>query len=111
MSIRPAIATTDGTPPLPINNKAEILELGRRLATFKSTKELLCVFASDAADPHQQALDKANILYGDVISPAQYPHHRQRVSSDGDLNAPARFNVVQLDTLMTAYSSSVLVVV
>ncbi|KAM6501546.1 hypothetical protein JOM56_001523 [Amanita muscaria] len=39
--------------------------LGRELATFKSTKELLCVFA-DAADTHQQALDKADILHRDV---------------------------------------------
>ncbi|KIL58474.1 hypothetical protein M378DRAFT_170549 [Amanita muscaria Koide BX008] len=82
MSIRPAIATMDGTPPLPMyktpslspeekamwltvhglvplshddsnwrKSKAKILVLnglGRRLATFKSTKELLGVFA-DAA--------------------------------------------------------------
>ncbi|KAM6501555.1 hypothetical protein JOM56_001532 [Amanita muscaria] len=50
------------------STKAKILVLnglGRGLATFKSTKELLCVFA-DATDAHQQALDKANILHRDV---------------------------------------------
>ncbi|KAM6501558.1 hypothetical protein JOM56_001535 [Amanita muscaria] len=49
-------------------SKAKVLilnGLGRRLATFKSTKELLGVFA-DAVDAHQQALDKADILHRDV---------------------------------------------
>ncbi|KIL56511.1 hypothetical protein M378DRAFT_17009 [Amanita muscaria Koide BX008] len=76
--------------------------LGRKLATFKSIKELLCVFA-DAADAHQQTLDKANILHRDVSAGNIVITDEGRgvlVDWDGVLaylNAPAHFDFCRPD--------------